>query len=402
MAGIAFLQLLSRKSILTETKIAVLCSICLMGLLWLAGCGGPSSNSFDHSAGETVEITMDELAYDHSMQLEYATNFAVDYYEDGYKLLKTKDGTKLLIVPEGKPKPKNVETQVIVLQAPVCNIYLVASAVMDMFCSLDALDTIRLSGLKEEGWYIEEAKTAMQKGEIIYAGKYNQPDYELIVSEQCSLAIENMMISHAPEVVEMLENFGIPVVTECSSYESHPLGRVEWIKFFGALTDKEEEANRIFAEQTEILNKVMADEKTNQTVAFFSITSNGLVQVRQSADYIPKMIALAGGNYVFENLGDPDVPRSIVNIQIEEFYHKAKDADYLIYNSAIAGEVTSIQDLLDKCEVLKDFKAIQTGNVWCTTNDMYQKSMSIGGLLDEFHRMLMGETGEMRHLFPIK
>ena len=42
----------------------------------------------------------------------------------------------------------------------------------------------------------------------------------------------------------MLEDFDIPVIIEYSSYETHPLGRVEWIKFFGALTGMEEEAEK--------------------------------------------------------------------------------------------------------------------------------------------------------------
>ena len=152
------------------------------------------------------------------------------------------DGTKLLLVPEGKEPPEDTGDDVIVLKQPVQNLYLVSSAVMDMFCRLDALDSIRLSGQKQENWYIEEAKEAMADGKIIYAGKYNKPDYELIVSQNCSLAIENRMITHSPEVMEMLESFGIPVMTEYSSYEEHPLGRVEWVKFFGALTDKEDRA----------------------------------------------------------------------------------------------------------------------------------------------------------------
>lgn len=117
----------------------------------------------------------------------------------------------------------------------------------------------------------------------------------------------------------MLEDFGIPVMIEYSSYEKHPLGRVEWVRFFGTLLGKEKEAEKIFEKQKNILKKVTADEKTDKTVAFFYITSNGLVQVRQSSDYIPKMIELAGGKYIFEDLGDEEVARSTVNMQIEDF-----------------------------------------------------------------------------------
>ncbi|MBO5452329.1 MAG: ABC transporter substrate-binding protein [Lachnospiraceae bacterium] len=387
-----------------ETIIGI-CLI-LMGLLGLHGCGSPSSDYGNTLNTDNLQENETEasLVYESSMELQYAENFSVDYYKGGYTILTTTmDGQRFLIIPEEKEIPKNLEEDIIVLQRPIKNLYLVASAVMDMFRELDGLNTIAFSGQKEENWYIEEAKEAMANGDMIYAGKYSKPDYELLVSEDCTLAIENRMISHSPEVVEKLEDFGIPVMIEYSSYESHPLGRVEWIKFFGALLGKEEKAEKIFEDQVTILDKVSADEKTNQTVAFFFITSNGLVQVRQSSDYIPKMIELAGGKYIFENLGDDETKRSTMNMQVEEFYNGAKDADFLIYNSSIDGGVSSREELLDKCEVLADFKAVQEGNVWCTTNDMYQQSLSIGYLTEDIHTMLSGEGEDnMHYLFRLK
>lgn len=382
-------------------KKAIIICLLMTGLLGLGGCGSPSSDSETTSQAEVKGNS--DLVYESSMELQYAKNFTVDYYEGGYTLLTTTmDGAKFLVVPEGKTIPKNLEEGIVVLKRPVKNLYLVASSVMDMFSALDGLEAIAFSGQEEESWYIEEAREAMARGDILYAGKYSKPDYELIVSKDCSLAIENTMISHTPEVVEKLEEFGIPVMIERSSYESHPLGRVEWIKFFGALLGKEEEAERIFEEQTAILGKVTADEKTEQTVAFFFVTSNGLVQVRQSSDYVPKMIELAGGNYIFENLGDSATRRSTMNMQVEEFYNGAKDADFLIYNSSIDGGVANVEELLDKCEVLADFKAVKEGNVWCTTNDMYQQSLSIGYLMEDIHAMLLGQEDKMHYLFHLE
>ena len=383
-------------------------AICLVltGLLGLHGCGSPSSyHNNNYSADNFQEYaTEGSLVYERSMELQYAENFSVDYYEGGYRMLTTTmDGQRFLIVPEGKEIPENLEKDIVVLQQPMKNIYLVASAVMDMFSALDGLDAVTFSGQKEENWYIEEAKEAMANGDMFYAGKYSKPDYELLVSEGCTLAIENRMISDSPEVIEELEYFGIPVMIEYSSYESHPLGRVEWIKFFGALLGKEEVAEQIFENQTAILDRVSADERTDETVAFFFVTSNGLVQVRQSSDYVPKMIELAGGKYIFENLGDPETKRSTMNMQVEEFYNGARDADFLIYNSSIDGGVSSIEELLDKCEVLADFKAVQEGNVWCTTNDMYQQSLSIGYLIEDIHTMLSGEGDDnMHYLFRLE
>jgi iron complex transport system substrate-binding protein len=379
-------------------KMTTICCMVFVGLLWLCGCGSPSSDSEINSTGylESEKVVK-------SMELQYAENFSVDYYEDGCKLLTITDGTKILLVPEEQEIPKGLDEDIIVLKQPVRNLYLVSSSVMDIFSRLDAMDTIRFSGQKEENWYIQDAKEAMADGDILYAGKYNKPDYELIVSNNCSLAIENTMIFHSPEVTEMLEDFGIPVMIEYSSYESHPLGRVEWVKFFGTLVDKEKEAEQIFSEQVKILDEVTADEKTDLTVAFFYITSNGLVQVRQSSDYIPEMIELAGGKYIFENVGDADSARSTTNMQVEEFYAGAKDADFIIYNSAVDGGVDSVEELIDKCSVLEDFKAVKEGNVWCTSNDMYQQSMSIGYMIEDFHKMLHGESEEnMKYLFHLE
>lgn len=372
----------------------------LMGLLGLWGCSSPSSNSTE----QLQKGTETALVYESSMELEYAENFTVDHYKGGYTMLTTTiDKQRFLIVPKGKEIPEHLDEDIVVLKRPMKDIYLVASAVMDMFSKLDGLDAITFSGQKEENWYIKEAKEAMENGDMFYAGKYNKPDYEQIVSKGCTLAIENTMISHSPEVIEKLESFGIPVMIEYSSYESHPLGRVEWIKFFGALLGKEEEAEQIFQEQTAILDKVTADKKTDQTVAFFFVTSNGLVQVRQSSDYVPKMIELAGGSYIFQNLGDPRSKRSTMNMQVEEFYNSAKDADFLIYNSSIDGGVSSMEELFEKCELLKDFKAVKDKNVWCTTNDMYQQSLSTGYLMEDIHSMLSGEGEDtMHYLFRLE
>lgn len=379
----------------------------LAGLSGLLGCGSPSSASDANENTKDTEQSAQAaggLVYESSMQTAYATQFAVDYYEGGYVMLTTKvDGAQFLVVPENAQEPEGLDEQVIVIHRPVDHLYLVASAAMDLFRELDAIDSIRFSGQQEDGWYIEEARTAMQDGRMIYAGKYSMPDYELIVSEGCSLAIENTMITHAPEVVEKLAEFGIPTLIDYSSYESHPLGRVEWIRFYGALLGREEQADAAFEQQTGILERITQDDTpTGQTVAFFYLTSNGTVNVRKTADYVPQMIGLAGGTYVFDDLGSDEDHKSSVNMTMEEFYATAKDADCLIYNSTIDGELQSVDDLTEKSAMLRDFKAVKDGNVWCTTNDMYQHTMSAGAFIEDLHAIFTGDTDhQMTYIYPL-
>ena len=337
-----------------------------------------------------------------SLSLLYADQFDVRFYGD-CTLIHIENTGDYLLIPEGGKAPDQLPEDVVVLEKPLDTAYLVSSSAADLIEHCGALDCVRLSGVRESDWYNEAIRTAMEEGRIVYAGKYRAPDYEKILAAGCDLAIENTMIYHEPAVKEKLEELGIPVLVERSSYETHPLGRVEWVKFFGALTDREEKAEEIFNSQLEILDNVTSSQNTGKTVAFFYITSNGLVQVRQSTDYIPKMIELAGGRYIFDTLPAPDTNRSTLNMQVEEFYAGAKDADYLIYNTTIDGEVGSLDDLLDKCPVLDDFKAVKDGNVWCTSNYMYQQPMSTGLMIDDFHTLLTGgDEEDMTYLFKLE
>lgn len=334
------------------------------------------------------------LTFTHSMELSYAEEFSVDYYEGGYKRINIPEEGQFLVVPEGKDVPEGLDKSITVLQQPLDHIYLVATSAMDLFRAVGGMDHIRLSGTKEEGWYIREAKEALRKGDMIYAGKYSAPDYELIVSEGCDLAVESTMIHHNPEVKEKLEQFQIPVLVERSSYESHPLGRTEWIKLYGALLNKETEAEAVFQEQAGKLERISDEENKGKTVAFFFINSVGAVNVRRSNDYVSKMIELAGGVYVPEDTSGSDSAMSTMNMQMEEFYAKAKNADYLIYNSTIDGELTTISDLLSKSSLLEDFKAVKDGNVWCTGKNLFQESTGLGTMIEDIHSMLTEENAD--------
>ena len=61
-------------------------------------------------------------------------------------------------------------------------------------------------------------------------------------------------------------------------------------------------------------------------------------------------------------------------MQLEEFYSSVKDADFLIYNSAVDGGLETVEELLGKSGLLADFKAVKEGNVWCTARDLYPVS----------------------------
>ena len=365
----------------------ILSAMLLLSLL-LLGC----------APGQQSENRLGTLQKTGSMELHYATQFSVDYYEGGYKLLTVAEGGRFLVIPQGKELPRGIDDSITPLYQPIENIYLAATASMCLFDALERLDAIRLSGTAAEGWYIENARKAMEEGKILFAGKYSEPDYELLLANHCSLAIESTMINHSSDVAEKLRELGIPVLIDHSSFEVHPLGRTEWMKAYAALLNEEEKAEQLFSRQLAYLEEVTGKEPTGKTAAFFYITSSGKAVCRKSGDYVTTMMELAGGRYVFDDLGDPNSSAATTTIEMETFFSGAKDADYIIYNATIGGKVDSIAQLLEKSALLSEFKAVQNGNVWCTDQNMYQETTQLGQMIHSFRMIFSGEADELDKL----
>lgn len=351
------------------------------------------------AAGGGIDFTTLKKTGD--VSLLYATQFQIEEY-GVYKMITIGD-ERFLFVPDGEEAVTNLPADVTMIRQPK-KTYVVSTSVMDLLQAIDALDDIRLSGTKQEDWYIQAAKDAMKNGDILYAGKYNQPDYEKIISENCDLVIENTMILHNPEVKEKLEALGIPVLVERSSYETHPLGRLEWIRLYGVLFGKEEQADAFYQEQVAKVEPIMKKEATDQTMAFFYVTSNGSVNIRKPGDYIAKMIQLAGGSYLPQAAGEEDENAlSTMNMQMEDFYAQTKDADILIYNSTIEGELDSVDTLLVKSPLFADFKAVKEGKVYCTTANFFQETTGIASFIEDLHAVMTGDTShELKYLKEVK
>lgn len=372
----------------------------LLLVILMAGCSSQKNGT--GSSGEN-ESGIAGLTLEKTSEPRYAEGYTIYYYEEGYKMIDVHEDVKYLLILEGKEVPEDLDKGIVVLQMPLDHIYLAATSTMALFDAVDSLDCIRLSGTEADGWYIENAREAMESGEILFAGKYSEPDYELLLDEACDLAIESTMIYHTPKVEEMLENIGIPVFVDYSSYEEHPLGRTEWIKVYGALTDKDEEAEAFFEEQAKVIDELKDFQNTEKKVAFFYISTTGQVVVRKTDDYIPAMIEIAGGRYAFDHLENTESNSPSVNMTMEEFYAYAVDADYLIYNATIDNQITSIDELIGKSELFKDFKAVQNGNVWCTGKYLYQATDIVGQLITDIHYVITeNDTGEMTFLYEVQ
>ncbi len=382
--------------------------LCLIALCLLAGCApamapAPSPSPAPAETlqptpaapAETPTAEADPMAVVGQMALSYATQFTVDYLACGGALISVGAEDRFLLLPEGMEVPQGADADLVILRQPMNTLYNAASSSMDFFVQLDAMSQVRFTSTTYKNWGLPEVRDALDAGTLVYAGKYSAPDFELLLGEKCSLAIESTMIYHSPDIKEKLENLGIPVLVERSSYEPHPLGRVEWIKLYGLLLGKEAEAEAFYADQLEQIAQLADLPAGELTVAYFHTSTARSVVVRKPGDYLCRMIQLAGGKYIFDELpGQDDSSLSTMNMDMEAFYAGAKDADILIYNSTIDGELNTLDQLLAKSELLGDFKAVKSGNVWCSEHDLFQKSSAAAMMIRELNRILSGEAAE--------
>lgn len=359
-----------------EKRIAKFILFLGLAVLFLTGCAKKlDPEKLDFLGEETRKI-----------ETEYANLFEITEYDSGYALLTIdKIEQNILVVPEGKEIPQDCPKELTVVKKPLDKIYVVSTGAMDFFVKSEAMDDVKFASLNEDDWYIEEAKNAIKDGDILYAGKYSMPDYELLRDRGCNLILENSMITHTPEVLNELRNLDFPVIIETASYEDEPLGRMEWIKVVGYLTDSERKANEAFEEQKEkVLDIQSENAKDKPTAIIFSITSAGTVSVRKTDDYMVKMLKIAGADYGLTNVEDGT---GSTTIQQEAFYDEAINADYLIYNSSIEGEIDSIANLEDKFPLIKNTKAYKDGHITCLKGNTYQEVMSTGDLIFDLSRM---------------
>ncbi len=351
---------------------------------------------------ENSNVDFTKLNVTEKVDLKYATQFSIDKYED-YALITIANKDTFLLVPEDKTVPDNIPAQTVVLKQPLNKTYLVSSSVMDFIKTIDAMDSIKFSGTKENDWYIPQAVQAMKEGKIKYAGKYSSPDYELLLENNCSLAIENTMIYHKPAAKEKLEELGIPVLVERSGYEPHPLGRLEWIKLYGLLFNKEQETNEYYEQKIAEIDTVMQSENTGKTIAFFYVTSHGAVNIRKPGDYISKLISLAGGTYLPEHIpNEEDNALSTLNMQLEDFYASCINADIIIYNNNITEDVKSIQDLINKSSLFADFRAVKTGNAYCVGKHFFQETTAMTDFLKDIHTIVNGSEEPLTSMQKIQ
>ncbi len=263
-----------------------------------------------------------------TLHMKYAENIKIINYKDFTKveLRNPWDTLKILhsyiLVEKSKPLPEELPRGSIV-RTPINKALIYSSVHCSVFNELDASQSI--AGVCDIKYinldFIKERKA---NNSLTNCGSSLNPDIEKIIDlNPDAILLSPFENSGGYGRIEKLE---IPII-ECADYvETSPLGRAEWIKFFGLLTGKEKEANLIFSKIEEEYNSIK--EKARQTkkrpTVITEMKYNSAWYVPGGQSTIARLLADAGADYIFKfTKGSGSVPLSF-----ETVLDKGHNADF--------------------------------------------------------------------------
>ena len=158
-----------------------------------------------------------------------------------------------------------------------------------------------------------------------------------------------------------IESLDVPLI-ECADYmETSPLGRAEWVRFFGLLFGAEAEADSLFAETercySALKQRALADS-ARPTVLIDHLTQ-GTWYVPGGHSTTGRLIADAGGRYVFAD----DTISGSVALAFEAVYAAGRDADVWLTKYGAARDATYASLAADYAPNAR-FRAWRERRVW--------------------------------------
>lgn len=226
-----------------------------------------------------------------------------------------------------------------------------------------------IAGVMDED-YIKSDKILerLKNGEIISCGSWMSPDIEKVIK----LSPDAILLSPYQNggTYGNITELGIPIIYVADYMEKIPLGRAEWLKFYGLLYGKEKESEEIFKNVETRYNslKELCHEnavKNGKKKILMDIPYSGIWQVPADGSTNDIFIKEAGATNPFSNvIGD-----QFAKLNPEKVLYDAGDADVWIIRQNSPGGL-SLNQLKKDCTFATQFKAFKDGNVWaCNTNE---------------------------------
>ncbi len=309
---------------------------------------------------------------------KYAKLFSVEKYSN-YVVLRDSEGRKIVLYSKEKPDVKAD----LFIKTPVKRVVVFSTTHVSYLEALGVSNTI-VGVPSVAKWYFKDIAEGLKSGRIKSIGDPRNPNYEVILSLKPDVVFVDAKFV-GPEVLKKLDALKVPYVCCDFWLEKNPLGRLEWIKFFGYFFNKEKQATEYF---NKVENKVLSIEKEvrglKRPKVVYALIFRGMVLVPGGENYHAKVVEMAGGDYVFKNLNSS----KYVTISSEELIDKTANAD--VYIAIYMGTpINSTKDLIKQIPGLAKTKPFETGRVYAMQPWIWQYACSldkvVGDLAAIFH-----------------
>lgn len=368
----------------------------LFSVVSLASCGGGHSSSHDISKG--VEV---ELRHAENLKIETHPDFTEVTVRNPWDTLRTLQ--KYLLVPRDSTLPGHLPEGT-VIRTPVTNALIYSTVHSSLIVELGCIDAI--GGLCNTRYVNDTGlKSRLASGDIADCGISLSPDLEKI------LALRPQVIMLSPfennDKYAKVGELGIPII-ECADYmESSPLGRAEWVRFYGMLFGCDEVSEQMFAdtEQEYLRLKSIACSSGTRPAVLIDQRYGQVWNVPGGSSTMGQLIEDAGGSNPFDTYPQ----RGSVALSPEKVLGIAHDADiwFIRYNQ---DKDKDLAELAKDAPVNSRFRAYRDGNVFaCNTRyvDYYEETpfhpdRVLRDMIIFMHPGLLGENADPVYYHKMK
>jgi iron complex transport system substrate-binding protein len=327
------------KSILRITFIA----------LFLIGCASESKEENNKSKIKDF------------IKVNYAKGFEIQYFNNVKKLiikspyLNATEQFEYLISTQGdseKMYPKGT-----FIKSPIQKVVVTSTTHIPMLELLGVEST--LIGFPHTK-YVSSPKTRklIDKGSVKEIGVKATLNTETLLDLHPDVVI-GFSMTKTNKSLNLIEKSGIPVVLNGDWLEETPLGRAEWIKFFGVLYNKEKEADSIFKviEKNYLSAKAIAQKAKNKpTILSGAIMSKDIWNLPAGESFVAQFLKDANTDYIWKN----SKGKGSLSLSFESVIDKGQQAEYWI----APGYFSSKDQMLNNNKNYQSFKSFKDGNLF--------------------------------------
>lgn len=184
-------------------------------------------------------------------------------------------------------------------------------------------------------------------------------------------AVVTFAVEGANKTIPTIEKSGIPVLYNGDWTETHPLGKAEWLKFFGVLFNKEQEANLLFDTIVSQYNeaKYLASLTSQKPTVLSGAMFKDVWYLPQGNSWAAQFIKDAHATYLWE---DTEGTGSL-SLNLESVLVKGQHADFWIGPS----QFFSYEQMIKAHSVYQEFDAFKQKKVYTFTS----KKGATGGVI---------------------